>query len=431
MAKLADRPLHRDLVGLSRRRADARLPRLPRVEVARRVRRVGGGVREPVRRPAQPDGVPQLGLRPSYAGARGRRRRRRGAVPEHDPAVLPVREPARHAPADRPGRLRPPLRRAPGAQPLARRLLRRDARAGVPASRRSSSTTSTTRWRRSSGRGRRTSSAASCSRAWRPTRGSRRSTRRDYEPIWAVCEDLDMPINNHAGQAAPDFGRYPASPAVFIIELSWYSHRVFWHMLFGNVFARHPRLQARAHRAVVGLGAGGARACSTRSTAASSEPGTVGVPHRGRGRGGDGRDAERVLGAQLLPRFELPAPERVRAALRDRRRQDHVGPGLPARRGHVPVHHRSAAQHASPTSPTDEVAAHGRRQRGATSTASTSTRSRRSPRASARPSTRSRPRSTRSPPTPTPSPSPARPPNPGNPPQQRTGVSRPRHSASC
>ena len=65
----------------------------------------------------------------------------------------------------------------------------------------------------------------------------------DYEPIWAACEDLGMPINNHAGQANPDFGKYPASPAVFIIELSWYSHRVFWHMLFGNVFSRHPGLK--------------------------------------------------------------------------------------------------------------------------------------------------------------------------------------------
>ena len=28
-----------------------------------------------------------------------------------------------------------------------------------------------------------------------------------------------------------------------MIELSWFSHRVFWHMLFGNVFSRHPRLK--------------------------------------------------------------------------------------------------------------------------------------------------------------------------------------------
>ena len=56
------RPVHRDLVGLPRRRADARLPRLPRVEVARRVRRVGRDLREPVRRSPQPRGLPQLGL---------------------------------------------------------------------------------------------------------------------------------------------------------------------------------------------------------------------------------------------------------------------------------------------------------------------------------------------------------------------------------
>jgi predicted TIM-barrel fold metal-dependent hydrolase len=65
----------------------------------------------------------------------------------------------------------------------------------------------------------------------------------DYEPIWAACEDLDMPINNHSGAAGPDFGTYPASMALFMVELGWYSHRVFWHMAFGGVFARHPGLK--------------------------------------------------------------------------------------------------------------------------------------------------------------------------------------------
>jgi predicted TIM-barrel fold metal-dependent hydrolase len=65
----------------------------------------------------------------------------------------------------------------------------------------------------------------------------------EYEPIWAACEELDMPINNHAGQAAPDFGAYEATPAVFVMELAWYSHRVLWHLLFGKVFARHPGLK--------------------------------------------------------------------------------------------------------------------------------------------------------------------------------------------
>jgi predicted TIM-barrel fold metal-dependent hydrolase len=31
--------------------------------------------------------------------------------------------------------------------------------------------------------------------------------------------------------------------AVFMVELGWFSHRVFWHMAFGGAFARHPGLK--------------------------------------------------------------------------------------------------------------------------------------------------------------------------------------------
>jgi predicted TIM-barrel fold metal-dependent hydrolase len=65
----------------------------------------------------------------------------------------------------------------------------------------------------------------------------------DYDPIWAACQDLDMPVNNHAGSAGPEPGEYLASLAVFVVELGWFSHRVFWHMALGGVFARYPRLK--------------------------------------------------------------------------------------------------------------------------------------------------------------------------------------------
>jgi predicted TIM-barrel fold metal-dependent hydrolase len=65
----------------------------------------------------------------------------------------------------------------------------------------------------------------------------------DYEPIWAACQDLEMPINNHSGSAGPEPGLYLASAAVFMVELGWFSHRVFWHMAFGGVFARYPRVK--------------------------------------------------------------------------------------------------------------------------------------------------------------------------------------------
>jgi predicted TIM-barrel fold metal-dependent hydrolase len=64
-----------------------------------------------------------------------------------------------------------------------------------------------------------------------------------YDPIWAACQDLDLPVNNHSGTAGPDNGAYLASMAVFMVELSWFSHRVFWHLAFGGVFARFPRIK--------------------------------------------------------------------------------------------------------------------------------------------------------------------------------------------
>jgi predicted TIM-barrel fold metal-dependent hydrolase len=65
----------------------------------------------------------------------------------------------------------------------------------------------------------------------------------DYDPIWAACAELDMPVNNHSGAAGPDNGAYLASMAIFMVELGWFSHRVFWHMAFGGVFARFPDLK--------------------------------------------------------------------------------------------------------------------------------------------------------------------------------------------
>jgi predicted TIM-barrel fold metal-dependent hydrolase len=64
-----------------------------------------------------------------------------------------------------------------------------------------------------------------------------------YDPLWAVCEELEMPVNNHSGAAGPEPGAYLASMAIFMVELSWFSHRVFWHMAFGGAFAKHPGLK--------------------------------------------------------------------------------------------------------------------------------------------------------------------------------------------
>jgi predicted TIM-barrel fold metal-dependent hydrolase len=65
-----------------------------------------------------------------------------------------------------------------------------------------------------------------------------------YEPIYAICEELDMPLNHHSGGATPNFGMHmPQSLAMFMLEVTWWAHRSLWHLMFSGVFERHPNLQ--------------------------------------------------------------------------------------------------------------------------------------------------------------------------------------------
>src|SRR5436305_1926704 len=38
-----------------------------------------------------------------------------------------------------------------------------------------------------------------------------------YEPLWAVCEELDLPVNHHSGSAAPPAGEEAEDKVVFIL----------------------------------------------------------------------------------------------------------------------------------------------------------------------------------------------------------------------
>ncbi|MEU1121075.1 MULTISPECIES: amidohydrolase family protein [unclassified Streptomyces] len=64
-----------------------------------------------------------------------------------------------------------------------------------------------------------------------------------YDPIWAACADLGVPVNHHAGSASPPLGEEPAARAVFMVETTWFSHRALWHLVFGGAFRRHPGLR--------------------------------------------------------------------------------------------------------------------------------------------------------------------------------------------
>jgi predicted TIM-barrel fold metal-dependent hydrolase len=64
-----------------------------------------------------------------------------------------------------------------------------------------------------------------------------------YDPLWAVCEELEVPINSHGGTGLPNYGPYPVSALLFISEVMFYSQRPFVQLLLSGVFERFPRLR--------------------------------------------------------------------------------------------------------------------------------------------------------------------------------------------
>lgn len=64
-----------------------------------------------------------------------------------------------------------------------------------------------------------------------------------YEPLWSLCEDLEIPVNVHSGTGNPDYGPYPTSMLLYINEVVFYSQRPFVQLMLAGVLERHPRLK--------------------------------------------------------------------------------------------------------------------------------------------------------------------------------------------
>jgi predicted TIM-barrel fold metal-dependent hydrolase len=64
----------------------------------------------------------------------------------------------------------------------------------------------------------------------------------DYDPLWAVCEELGVPVNSHGGTGSPAYERVPSSALLMIAETSFFSRRPFLFLLLSGVFERFPNL---------------------------------------------------------------------------------------------------------------------------------------------------------------------------------------------
>jgi predicted TIM-barrel fold metal-dependent hydrolase len=65
-----------------------------------------------------------------------------------------------------------------------------------------------------------------------------------YEPIWALCQDLDITVVQHSGTGSPEMPMdQPASNPVLITEMASWAQRTLPHLLLAGVFERYPRLR--------------------------------------------------------------------------------------------------------------------------------------------------------------------------------------------
>jgi predicted TIM-barrel fold metal-dependent hydrolase len=65
-----------------------------------------------------------------------------------------------------------------------------------------------------------------------------------YDPIWAVCEELEMPIGRHGALPASDEeGSVDAAHACGVWETAYFAHRTLFQLIFSGVFERHPGLK--------------------------------------------------------------------------------------------------------------------------------------------------------------------------------------------
>ena len=162
-----------------------------------------------------------------------------------------------------------------------------------------------------------------------------------WEPLWALCADLGVPVNAHGGTGVPNFGKVPAAQLLFIAEFAYFAQRPFLHLLMSGVFERHPKLTF----VMTEMGAYWLPPLLRRLDLSIARIRDTGSNRRAAVRRGvdPAEGGQRVLPVELLRRHLVAEGARRRSDVGDRARPVHVGVRLPARRGHAAVHEGTPA----------------------------------------------------------------------------------------
>jgi predicted TIM-barrel fold metal-dependent hydrolase len=65
----------------------------------------------------------------------------------------------------------------------------------------------------------------------------------EYDRVWAAIQDHGLVVNQHGGTGSPDYGPYPVSLPIRLLETPWFSTRSYQHLLLSGVFERFPKLR--------------------------------------------------------------------------------------------------------------------------------------------------------------------------------------------
>jgi predicted TIM-barrel fold metal-dependent hydrolase len=64
-----------------------------------------------------------------------------------------------------------------------------------------------------------------------------------YDPLWALCQDLEIPVNVHGGTGLPNYGKYAVADLLYITEAGFYTQRPLVQFILSGIFERFPRLR--------------------------------------------------------------------------------------------------------------------------------------------------------------------------------------------